>query len=670
LSTIAVTGLNALSYAFILFLVAAGFSLIFGVMGFLNLAHGAMYMIAAYIGVQVVNWFHSFWVALLIAVIALAILGFGMYTIFLRRLYGDITAQCLLTTGIAMCIANICLWVWGPYAQIGETPSFLKGGAHIAGMTFPVYRIFIICIGLVVLAGLWWMQDRTRVGAIIRAGMDDKEMTVGLGINYGTVSTAVFVGGAALVGAAGVLGSPILGTNITIGDNILLLSFLVVCIGGTGFIQGTMLGALVVGFLDMYGQVYLKPVALYLSYLIFLLVLLIRPTGLLGRKAITSDVQVSANLGPPPIKRLPAPGWLTAAPAVLLGVILLVLPLFIPSFVRNLVTETMVLSIFIVSMAMLWGYAGMWTFGHAAFFGAGAYACGILILHAGISNFWLNLLLALVFVGVLAAILGVAALRVFPVGAIDNPTYFILTTMAFGEILSRIAISQRTLTGGSTGLAGIPQPSMGFGIKLTMVQFYYLVFIFAVVTIYVMYRIVCSRYGHGLRGVQSNERRLLSLGFNTWRYKYTAWIIAALFAGIGGVLYAYWAGVLIPSNLGMATSQIAYLAATLGGYYIFFGPIVGTILYVALWYMATLFAPVRWPLILGVIFILVIMFMRQGVSDPMLRQWNRFVLRVSGPRPSPVGAGAEAGPGEALSPVLAVKADDPPSPQDEEKAWP
>ncbi len=252
-----VTGLNGLSYAFILFLVAAGFSLTFGVMGVLNLAHGALYMFGAYVGLQIVNMLDAFWLAIIAAAIALAVIGFCLYWFFLRKLYGKVPEQGVLTIGVSYMVANVVVWIWGPRAKIMQTPEFLTGAVTIGGLNFPIYRIFICGAGLLVLGVLWYIQDRTRAGAIIRAGMDNKEMTVSLGINYGLVSTGVFLLGMALAGIAGVLGTPILGAYPTMGDNLLLLTLIVVVVGGTGYIQGTMLGALVIGLLDTFGKAYL-----------------------------------------------------------------------------------------------------------------------------------------------------------------------------------------------------------------------------------------------------------------------------------------------------------------------------------------------------------------------------------------------------------------------------
>jgi len=284
MSQAVVTGLNGLSYAFILFLLAAGFSLTFGVMGVLNLAHGALYMLGAYIGLQVLAWVDAFWLAIIVAAVGLAIIGFALYWFLLKKLYGRAPEQGVLTIGVSLMIANVVLWIWGPRAKIMQTPDIFTGVIHIGSLSFPIYRLFVVGVGIVVLALLWFIQDRTRAGAIIRAGMDNKDMTVSLGINYGLVSTMVFLLGMALAGVAGVIGAPITGAYPSMGDNLLLLTLIVVVVGGTGYIQGTMLGALVIGLLDTFGKAYIPQVALFFAWIVFLAVLLLRPSGLIGRK--------------------------------------------------------------------------------------------------------------------------------------------------------------------------------------------------------------------------------------------------------------------------------------------------------------------------------------------------------------------------------------------------
>jgi branched-chain amino acid transport system permease protein len=204
--------------------------------------------------------------------------------VFLKRLYGRVPEQGVLTIGVAIIIANVVLWIWGPRAKIMQFPHVFAGVITVGGLSFPIYRLFVCGVGIVVLALLWYIQDKTRAGAIIRAGMDNKDMTVSLGINYGLVSTLVFLLGMALAGVAGVISAPITGAYPSMGDNLLLLTLIVVVVGGTGYIQGTMLGALVIGLLDTYGKAYVPQVALFFAWIVFLAVLLIRPSGLIGRK--------------------------------------------------------------------------------------------------------------------------------------------------------------------------------------------------------------------------------------------------------------------------------------------------------------------------------------------------------------------------------------------------
>jgi branched-chain amino acid transport system permease protein len=320
----------------------------------------------------------------------------------------------------------------------------------------------------------------------------------------------------------------------------------------------------------------------------------------------------------------------TVVPMAVIAVIVLVLPLFIPSFVSSLVTKMMIYALFGMSLNLIWGYANIPSFGHAAFFGVGGYATGILILKVGISSFWLDLILAIVVTAVIAAILGIPAFRVFGVGAGNtNPIYFLLATIAFGELLSRMAIALRPLTGGSTGLAGIHEPSLGLGFRVTSGRLYYLVFVVVVVCLYIMYRIVNSHYGYALRGIHDNERRMQALGYNTWLYKYTAWIMAAVFGGVAGVMFAYFGSVMAPNSLAMSTSDIAFLLVILGSSTTFIGPIIASVIYVGVEYLASLYLPDRWPLIFGAMFVFTIMVVPQGLGVGIIKYWRRLVRGAS-----------------------------------------
>jgi branched-chain amino acid transport system permease protein len=276
--------LNGISFGMLLFFIASGLALVFGVMGILNLAHGAFYMIGAYVGIVVTRACGSWLFGLLSAAACVAVIGFALERVFLRHLYKQLNEQVLLTVGAIYILTNIVQWLWVVPEQWSQAaPWPLAGSVEILGFAYPVYRIFLSIAGVVFFFGLWFLQEKTRVGAIIRAGMDDKQMISGMGINYDQVSSAVFLLGSAIGGLSGYLGSPIIGANPSMGINILLLSTIVVIVGGVGYVQGTLFGALIIGLVDALGKAYFPVFALYTPYIVMIVILLIRPAGLLGR---------------------------------------------------------------------------------------------------------------------------------------------------------------------------------------------------------------------------------------------------------------------------------------------------------------------------------------------------------------------------------------------------
>jgi branched-chain amino acid transport system permease protein len=278
--------LNVISYAFILFLIASGLSLVFGVMGVLNLAHGALYMLGAFIGLEIATRSNNFLISAIVAAVALGIIGLIFERFFLGRLYKQMDQQALLTLGFVYIFGNLALWIWGPFPIMGHSPSFLSGTIPIADYNFPIYRFGLIFIGLTLFFGLWFLQDRTRLGARVRAGMDNKNMTQGLGINYGLIASGIFILGAAMGGLAGYLGAPILGAESTMSMPTELLAMVVVVVGGLGSVQGALIGSLIIGIMNTFGNTYFPDFSMFLVYFIFIVILLVRPTGLMGRKRI------------------------------------------------------------------------------------------------------------------------------------------------------------------------------------------------------------------------------------------------------------------------------------------------------------------------------------------------------------------------------------------------
>lgn len=282
METFIINLLNGLSFGAVLFLLAAGLSLILGLMGVLNLAHGALFLFGAYFGVYLSKEGIPFILAALGGGVCAALIGLVKERWFLRHLHGHILEQVLISFGFIYILTNIATWIWGTMPQIVTTP--IAGSVHVGELHFPLYRLVIVIVGIITATGLY-IFDRTKVGAMIRAGMDNKEMTMGLGINIGVISTMVFCLGAFIAGFAGILGVPIVGAYPEVATDALLLALIVVVVGGTGSIPGAALASLVVGMLDSFSKVLFPALAYFAIYIALIIILLFRPSGLLGRKS-------------------------------------------------------------------------------------------------------------------------------------------------------------------------------------------------------------------------------------------------------------------------------------------------------------------------------------------------------------------------------------------------
>jgi branched-chain amino acid transport system permease protein len=278
---------NSITFGSLLFLLAAGFSLIFGLMRIPNLTHGSLFMIGAYFGATFVGGMLgvmvNFWLAALLSATLVAALGALMERFLLRQLPGQQMAQVLVTLGISFIVADFCLMVWGGDPIAVATPGALTGFVRLGPLIFPIYRIAIIGIAVVVAVALWLLLDRTRLGAMIRAGVDDPDMARVVGIRVSRLFTIVFALGAGIAAFAGVIGGPILTVYPGLDQYMLPLALVVVILGGSGSLLGSIVGSVVIGFIYNFGQALLPELAYFVLFLPMLLVLLLRPQGLFGR---------------------------------------------------------------------------------------------------------------------------------------------------------------------------------------------------------------------------------------------------------------------------------------------------------------------------------------------------------------------------------------------------
>lgn len=646
-----------LSFGIVLFLLAAGLTLTMGLMRVINLAHGALYMVGGYVGLSVAGHAHNYWVGVLAGAACAGLIGLVLEVGFLRRLYGHPTSQVLLTIGFIYIIQNVAMWIWGSYPLAQLVPSVFSGSLPIGSVDIPVFRLIVIVFGLVMAVLLWLLQDKTRIGAVVRAGMDNREIAGALGINLRGVFTGVFVLGAFVAGMIGLVGSTAAtGINLGVAWDALLLSMIVVVVGGTGSIQGALVGGIVIGLLNAFGAAYFPDFSHFISYVALIIILLVRPGGLLGRQMVTGPAAVQYLEGP---KGRQARWWAAVRTSVVVGsgrarsllfrgraetdmpsavvratttwrmalhkwlpyavalVALFVIPPFVGTYDQSILTKVVIFALFAASLDLTMGYAGMVSFGHAAFLGVSGYVVGVFTVNLGISSFWLVAVIALAMTAFVAAIIGYISLRV-------SGVYYLLVTMGLGQVLSIIALKWDSVTNGMDGLTGISKPDLGFTFQWTNLRFYYFVLVIFVICYAILRRIVNSSFGRALVGVRLNEQRMRSLGFNTWTIKYVGVVVGGLFAGVAGVLYAYNYGNMVPGYVALQTSSLPMLMVIMGGGGTLWGPCLGAAVIMLVKEYISISAAQRWPLILGLIFVACVMLLKGGFARYLSMAWDRW----------------------------------------------
>ncbi len=275
--------LNGVSYGCLLFLLAAGLTLTQGLLRLVNLTHGSYYLLGGYVGLMVVKTTGNFWLAILCGAAAMAVLGLVIQRFFLSRYPGNELAQVLLTFGFLFLLGDLALWQFGGTPQTIPTPTTFQGAVSIGPARFPTYRFVLIGAGLIIGTFLWWFIDYTRIGMLVRASVDDAETASGLGVNTPLLMTSVFGLGALMAGAAGVIGGPLVGMYPGADLDVLLLAIVIVIVGGLGSLRGAFLAAIIVGLLDTAGRTLFPQFSLFAIFAPMAIVLILRPSGLLGR---------------------------------------------------------------------------------------------------------------------------------------------------------------------------------------------------------------------------------------------------------------------------------------------------------------------------------------------------------------------------------------------------
>ena len=604
--------LTGLANAAALFLVASGLSLIFGVTRIVNFSHGSFYMLGAFIGyslMQVLPGAVGFWAAILLTGIAVGIIGLIVEILVLRPVYkAPELFQLVATFGVILVIQDLALLTWGAEDLLGPRAPGLKGVIRILGEPVPKYDLALIAMTPFILLALWYLITKTRVGILVRAATQDREMVAALGVNQAWLFTGVFFLGAMLAGLGGALQLPKGGADLLMDFNILAAIFVVVVIGGMGSIPGAFIAAVLISVLNVFGVHYIPQSTLVLMFVVMAVVLIIKPYGLLGRVEITGE---HGQVGEPerPIAPFGPRGKLLVG-LVLLG--LAALPVFGSKFALVLTIDIIIVCLFAASLHFILGLGGLVSFGHAAYFGGGAYAAALMVHYAS-SPMELALILAPLLAGLLAIIIGWFCIRLTGV-------YFAMLTLAFSQLLWSLVFQWGEVTGGDDGMVDIWPSSWASDTTV----YYYVAFIIGIGGIILLRHAAHSPFGYALRAARDSERRAEATGINTKRIQLAAFTFAGCMAGVAGALFVFSKGSIFPTELEIAKSFDALIMVFLGGVKTLAGPLAGATALTLMQDVLTRFE--YWRLALGLLIILVVIIAPEGIAGASRRLAERIGL--------------------------------------------
>jgi len=607
--------LNGLAGASSLFLVAAGLSLIFGVTRIVNFAHGSFFMLGVYAAYSLAGWMMDrlgaggFWLALPAAALLVGAVGALVEVVLLRRIYrAPELFQLLATFALVLVIKDAALWFWGPEDLLGPRAPGLAGAIDILGRRFPAYDLLLIAVGPVVLGLLWLLLTRTRWGTLVRAATQDREMVAALGVNQAWLFTAVFALGSLLAAFGGALQLPREPANlgldlVTIGE-----AFVVVVVGGMGSIPGAYVAALLIaevkalcvglGTVDVFGMAFsFSKLTLVVEFLVMALVLVLRPWGLFGRPQAPSR---QAGAAEAPLR--PASRSFKIA-AALLGLALLALPLLSAGspYTTVLAIDLLTAALFAASLHFIMGPAGMHSFGHAAYFGLGAYGAALLALRAG----WpmeAALLGAPLVAAAGALVFGWFCVRL-------SGVYLAMLTLAFAQIVWALAFQWDDFTGGSNGLTGVwPAPWLA-----NKTAYYGLTLALVAGSVLALRRALFSPFGYALRAGRDSPLRADAIGMPVKQLQWAGFVVAALFAGLAGALYAFSKGSISPESMAVGKSVDGLVMVLLGGLQTLSGPLVGAVSFT--WLQDSVARSTDyWRALLGGIVLLLVLAFPQGIA--------------------------------------------------------
>lgn len=623
--------LNGVTLAGLYFLVASGFTLVFGLMRNVNLAHGSLYLLGAYIGYDVTQWTNNWFLGVIAGTLALGVIGALLQVLVFQRLAGDELRQTLVTIGISIVAADLMLAVWGGKTYQFTIPEWLDGAiatpiitaiksnGQIVTMRYPFYRLVVFAAAVVIGVGLWLTLNRTKVGMMIRAGVDDRAMLSVSGVNVRLLFVGVFAIGGMLAGFSGVIGGSAL--SVAPGEDVryLLASLVVVIVGGMGSITGAAIGALLIGLAEQIGLVYFPTYGVVLTFVIMVVTLALRPQGIMGnartRQADPPRVALPGDIVTPEF---------TPATAVL-GVALVFFPLIVSPFVAfQLGAQTLILGMIALSLMVLAGYGGMVSLAQLTVAGVAGYAVAILGPNsAGVLGlgwpWWLYAPVSILIAGVVAALIGMIAVRTAGI-------YTIMITLAVATAFFYFAQQNYTLFNGHSGFRGVHAPVV-FGVDWqNRVPFYYLSLGVAALAYSAVLYCARSTFGRALMATRDNQRRMRAVGYNVTQLRVVAYFYAGLIAGTAGVLYVWFNGRISPGTVGVGEVIGILVIAVIGGLRHPIGPFIGAALYVFLKTFAIdLVGADRFNTLIGLVFLVIVF----ASPDGLFGLWRRLAPHLA-----------------------------------------
>lgn len=579
-------------------LMSLGLSIIFGMMRVVNFMHGSMYMLGAFVAFIAGAYFGlSLWVALIVAPILVGILGVILERTLIRQLYGlDLAYILLLTFGLSLIIEEIARIFFGVRGAPFLVPGALSGAINLGFTYYPKYRLFVVVVSMVMCFGTWFALERTRLGALVRAATERPNLLQCFGRNVPLLISGTFFFACALAGLSGALAAPIRNISPFMGQEMIALVFAVVVAGGMGSIIGSVTMGFVAGVLSSLAAIWFPPAATAIIYIVMLLVLVVRPGG------IFHGIEISHF----PLHYTPMTErvrhFFMSRPV---GLAALFVGLLLPWFVFPiLATDIILWGLMAVGFDLLFAVAGLLSFGQAAYWGAAAYATGVLIAKFGVDS-WPAFVLGVAFSSFVGLIFGFVIAR-------KKGIYFSMITFAFAEVVYFVVNQLPQYTGGEDGLHDVVRGTL-FGLSLKNDRlFYYVSFALVVLTIVFVLRILRSPFGLALMGARENERRMMSVGYNVYLLRVKAYALSAFIVSVGGGLYAMNHQFITLDSVYWRASGEPIMMTLLGGAGSIFGPMLGAGIVIFLRNTLSSVTDSA-SLFLGLLFVAVVMLFRRGI---------------------------------------------------------